>query len=316
MGFPNLNRLLMSKCSQTAIHNIHLNELYEKKIAVDISIYLYRFMDDGNFMENMYTFLSLFKYYCIIPIFVFDGKPPVEKQETIKQRNIEKKKAMQEFKELAETIDTYKNKDEIENRLKVLKKKMVKITRKDIEQSVELIQAFGFAYYFAPQEADQLCVHLVKSTDVYATMSDDMDIIISGCSRVIRNLNIVTHSATIYETDKILIEFGLTINQFREIVVLAGSDYHDKTDEKKLSLQQSFELYKKFIETSSSGSFYEWLNQHHFPTEKILAICNMFDISNYTNELNAFLNSWTSVTPKMNIDLIKSIMRQHKFIFL
>ena len=30
--------------------------------------------------ENMYLMLSIFRYYNVIPIFVFDGKPPPEKK--------------------------------------------------------------------------------------------------------------------------------------------------------------------------------------------------------------------------------------------
>ena len=318
MGFPNLNRLLTSKCSPSAIYTIHLKDLSEKRVVVDISIYLYRFMKDGCFMENIYLFLSLFQYYRIVPIFVFDGKPPAEKQETIKKRSHEKKMALKEIQELTDTIQSYTDEEKgaIENRLKVLQRKAVKVSRANVEQVVELIEAFGFAYYFAPQEADPLCVHMVKTGLADMAMSDDMDIIISGCSRVIRNLNLVNHTTTMYDTRQILQELDLNIAQLREIVVLAGSDYHTESY-KKISLFESFELYQKYRDNAPADmSFYEWVNAHYFSTENISEICRMFEDSTYTDELNTFLNEMVSETRKMNMADIQSIMRKHRFIFV
>ena len=90
MGIPKLNKLLIEKCSPHSIKKIHIKKFFNKKIAVDISIYLYKFLGDGYFMEQVYLFLSIFKYYCIQPIFVFDGKPPVEKNALLKRRYCEK----------------------------------------------------------------------------------------------------------------------------------------------------------------------------------------------------------------------------------
>jgi hypothetical protein len=44
-------------------------------------------------------------------------------------------------------------------------------TNGTITTFVELIKAFGFEHYFAPHEADQLCVYLTTSGITYATLS-------------------------------------------------------------------------------------------------------------------------------------------------
>ena len=76
MGIKNLNRFLreQSKQSKESIKFISVAELSGKKIAVDISIYMYKYASEGSLLENIYLMLSVFRYYNICPIFVFDGK--------------------------------------------------------------------------------------------------------------------------------------------------------------------------------------------------------------------------------------------------
>ena len=77
-----LNKFLQSKCRKY-ITPINLSELSGKKIVVDISIYLYKFLSENALLENLYLMISIFRENKIIPIFIFDGKPPVEKNDTI-----------------------------------------------------------------------------------------------------------------------------------------------------------------------------------------------------------------------------------------
>ena len=90
MGIKYLNRILRSQCSD-AIQETHLWNLRNKKIAVDISIYMYRFKTEDALIENIYLMVSLFKLYKITPIFVFDGKPPEEKYPEIRARKDSKR---------------------------------------------------------------------------------------------------------------------------------------------------------------------------------------------------------------------------------
>ena len=82
MGIKNLNRFIRETCKQSknCIERVHLRGLMGKKIAIDISIYLYKY---SAIIENIYLMLSIFKHYGIIPIFIFDGKPPTEKKTLI-----------------------------------------------------------------------------------------------------------------------------------------------------------------------------------------------------------------------------------------
>jgi 5'-3' exonuclease len=91
MGIRNLNKYFKEECKNSdAIKLTHMSQLSSKKIAVDISIYLYKFASEGALIENIYLMLSILRHYNIIPIFVFDGKPPAEKKELLVKRKKDK----------------------------------------------------------------------------------------------------------------------------------------------------------------------------------------------------------------------------------
>lgn len=335
MGIPKLNQLLIEKCSNS-IKEIHLETFINKKIAVDISIYLYKFVSYNNdYMEHLYLFLSIFKYYCIIPIFIFDGKPPPEKQALLKRRFSEKYQAYNEYKSLEQNKSEISDKQqlmEIEKTMNSLKKKMIRITHTHISQAIELINAFGFRHYFAPNEADQLCIYLTTIGKTYATLSDDMDMIVSGCPLVLRNFNMTTHKLLLYDTKNILKDLQLTLQEFRDIVVLSGTDYEipsestsnsistsTSTSITNIHIRKSFEYYKKYKETEMDGSidFYTWLNKNGIiENNDLYKISDLMNIETYINVLEEFIKNNISEKPKFSISSIKNIMKQNKFIFV
>jgi DNA excision repair protein ERCC-5 len=109
MGIKHLNRFIATRCDNTAIRKIHLSELSGKKIAIDASIYLYRFMSDDRLIEQFYLMLSIFRHYNIIPIFVFDGAAPQEKQELLKERREIKQRAEEKYNELEVQLHAIEN---------------------------------------------------------------------------------------------------------------------------------------------------------------------------------------------------------------
>ena len=93
MGIKHLNKFLRTECSES-IKAITIAELSGKKIAVDISIYMYKYESNEALIENMYLMLATFCQYNIIPIFIFDGKPPTEKKALLQKRKEDKKEAV------------------------------------------------------------------------------------------------------------------------------------------------------------------------------------------------------------------------------
>ena len=54
----------------------------------------------------------------------------------------------------------------------------------------KLLQSYGMKYYIAEKEADHVCGQLVNTYYKDGCLSDDMDMFVYGCHRVIRNLDI------------------------------------------------------------------------------------------------------------------------------
>ena len=107
MGIRALNKFLQAKC-KSSIKSIPLSELSGKKIAVDISIYLYKYISENALLENLYLMISIFRSNNIIPIFIFDGKPPAEKNDTIASRKKNKTDAREEYYRLKLLVESMK----------------------------------------------------------------------------------------------------------------------------------------------------------------------------------------------------------------
>ena len=57
-----------------------------------------------------------------------------------------------------------------------------------------------------------------------------MDMFAYGCDRVLRELSLVTGKVTLYRTQSILIDLRVSMQEFREILVISGTDYHYNED--------------------------------------------------------------------------------------
>ena len=104
MGIKYLNRFLRENCPESIGH-IKLEELSGKKIAIDISIYLYKYEADNVLLENMYLMLATFRHHDIVPVFIFDGKHPVVKKEILQKRRDDKLTSQNEYDELKDKLD-------------------------------------------------------------------------------------------------------------------------------------------------------------------------------------------------------------------
>jgi len=293
MGIKHLNKF-MKENAKESIKFISLAEISGKKIAVDISIYMYRYAAENNLIENIYLMLSIFRYYNIIPIFIFDGKPPDEKKQLLQKRREDKKEAEDEYNKCKLQLELNADMEDIErqeivNNMDMLKKKFIQIHKNDVENVKELIRAYGATYYDAPCEADELCALLTLKGKVWACLSEDMDMFVYGCPRVIRYMSLLNHTAVLYNMKGILEELGITQKELREICIISGTDYNTNIDDhiKKPLLYETLKYFKKYHKSKSSDSFYDWLilNTDYIKDYDLLKkIYDIFDLShNYYN---------------------------------
>ena len=331
MGIKHLNRYLQSNC-KTGISKISLNDLRGKKIAIDTSIYLYRFIGENALLENFYLMISIFREYDIIPLFVFDGKPPKEKNNLIKKRKKEKKQAEIKYIELENKIDD-KLKDipdinikgfyetteikEIKKNMDMLKKNFIKVHHSDIENVKTLFQAYGISYIEALGEADKLCAKLVCKNKVFACLSEDMDLFVYGCSKVLRYMSLLNKTVIMYDLKIILSEINMSLDEFKYICIASGTDYNIINDNDN-NLIQTLKYFKKYkINDNTNNNFYEWLEdntnyiENIYELYNIIALFNLSDMPEYKNYAKIKI-----INGPINESNLKNIMKLENFIFV
>ena len=319
MGIKNLNRFLYENCTKKSIRKFHLNELANKTIVVDTSIYLYKYSSEDSLMENMYLLISILKYYKIISIFIFDGKPPPEKRELLQKRRSIKKEAEEKYNELKNKLDDEKSNQTVQVELDRLKRLFVRISDESIKKVKTLMEAYGVTYYEAPGEADHLCEFMVNNNIAWGCISDDMDMFLYGCNYVIRNISLLKHTAILYDTAQIWMDLEMTEQNFREIMVLSGTDYniHSKTSLKEtIRWYYEYMKYKNKITTDKLLGFYVWLvkNTKYITDYKALLVTYMMFNCNNCIELE----KWKTMeiqTGKIDKERLIEIMEPEGFIF-
>lgn len=310
MGIKGLNHFLKSTCFRN-IREISLEELRYKTVVIDTSIYMYRFKCDDILIEGMYQIITQFKYYNITPVFIFDGKPPAIKNNTLKQRYYSKREsenryhaAKEELKKCINDNDTYRLKNEVS----VLRKKIVKISKDDTESVKKLLALTGTSYYQCDGESDAICAYMVKNNKAYACLSEDTDLFVYGTHRVLRYLSLLKSTVVIYDVDGMLTTLGLTFKEFQDICVLSGSDYN-KND--SFDFKTSISTFIKYIESREQISYSEWIIKQKYiqNDDGFKQAIELFD----TNRVKMTSNNFTK--SEGNLDELKRFLEIYGFIF-
>ena len=233
MGVRTLNSFLKQKCKHS-IKTINLKCLSNKKIVIDTSIYLYRFEASNTLIESFYLMLIVFNKYNITPIFIFDGKIPDIKKDTIQRRKKEKIEAITKYNELKNIEESVGYSKELDKKMDVFRKKMVTMNSDKINKVKLLFTLFGACFQEAEGEADLLCVELVRQNKVYACMSEDMDMFAYNCPRILRYLSLINHTCILYDLCLIQKSLKITNIDMTQLCILSGTDYNiNEVDEDK-----------------------------------------------------------------------------------
>jgi 5'-3' exonuclease len=239
-----------------------MSEFNGKKVAIDASIYLYRFIGENKLVEHMYLMVSIFKSHGVEPIFIFDGASPPEKKELLAERKEKKRIAEEKYQNIKNQIEDNEDKYEMLNEMEKLKKQFIHIKEADYKVVKQLLDDSGVKWIDAPGEADELCAHFMHTGQVYACLSEDMDMFAYGCCRVLRHFSLVKHNVLFYDLEQILMQLQMNVQEFRQVIVLSGTDYNK---EDTTNLQDSvkwFYAYKQSIilsEDAIQPTFYQWL---------------------------------------------------------
>ena len=271
--------------------------------------------------------LSLFRKYNIIPIFIFDGKPPKEKKALLQKRRENREESQKEFNKLKSqlsTVESEEDKHDLLNQMDILKTQIVQMNKDKIDKVKDLIRAYGATYYDAPGEADELCASLVINNKVWACLSEDMDLFVYGCSRVLRYFSLMNHTIVLYNMEGILSELNMVHKEFKDICILSGTDYNinvnEDLSEDSINLVNTLKLFKKYKNDikKEDNNFYDWLqkNTNYISNIDILMkIHGMFNLYYNHDNLKLFKDILI-VNGPIRHENIKYIMREEGFLYI
>lgn len=166
----------------------------------------------------------------IQPIYVFDGKPPKLKSETLESRRKVRAEAEEARKE---ALKAGKEKE-----ARKYAQRAARLTERMVGGAKTLLDGMGVPWIQAPGEGEAQAARLVQKGDAWAVGSQDFDSLLFGAPRLIRNVAITGRRKLpgkdvykqilpeIIELEELLEENGIDRRQLIAIGILVGTDFN------------------------------------------------------------------------------------------
>jgi len=236
MGIKGLTKLLQEKADE-CMSERDIKSYFGRIIAIDASMCLYQFLiavrsnsvqgQLTNDLGDVTSHIVGFFYRTIRmlengikPVYVFDGKPPSFKSAELKKRKEKRDKAMEDLKNAEMADDDEKQKQ--------MQKRLVKVSKKEVDDVKNLLELMGIPYINAPGEAEAQCAYMVKNNIVYGTGTEDMDALTFGTNKLLRHLTFSQAKKVPimeFNLNKVLDGLGFNMGQFIDLCILCGCDY-------------------------------------------------------------------------------------------
>ena len=262
MGVNGLLKFIRQK-SPGLIVEIPIESLFGQRIAVDASVYLYKFVCIENsggtkWYDMFFNLVVWLRSQNIRPVFVFDGKPPDEKTETQQKRRDTRKDTMEKIQKLEKIInmvDELEN-DEVPTKILVMISNAMKIDmtgqsiiqiryslyeqyKKEKSRHIEItpehpkiikrfLDLMGLPWFQATGEAEKTCAWLCKYGYVKGVVSTDSDLIAYCVPVFIQNVHAFRPTCNIIRTEDVLESFEFTEEQLRDFCLMCGTDYNSR----------------------------------------------------------------------------------------
>ena len=205
-----------------------------KKIGVDILGFLYK-AKAQHYSPILYLgrLIAAFKKYDIIPVPIFDGKPPDEKREALKMRSELRIRSDTLKVELKKDLDSSTLSETqrliAESELRVLEQNTSYLTSDERALAKQLFYACGITALNAAGEADNVLAYFSRREELAAIISNDLDLLPRGVQTLLVPDNYALpgdKSGWVeYNLTAILEHAQLSYPQFVEMCVLMGCDY-------------------------------------------------------------------------------------------
>jgi len=234
MGIKGLTQLIKQN-SPNAIETMNLHKLSGKKVAIDASLFMYKMLinmrgtnqsyltsKDGKVVSHITgIFYKTSNYLAvnITPIYVFDGKPPQNKDDVLKNRH----------EKVANAKAAMENESLSEEQKNLLEKQTIRLTKQHIDDIKQLLDLMGVSYVQADGEAEAYASEMCRKGMVDYVVTEDMDTLAFGCPKMIRTCldRSIKRSDVISVIDLsvILKDFEMSYIEFIDMCILCGCDY-------------------------------------------------------------------------------------------
>ena len=254
MGIQGLTTIIKKMCPEVQ-QKVHLSHFSGMRIPVDLHSILYRFKvaTPDRWITSFLYYITGLRKYNIHPIFILEGRAPVEKADTKLSRMDEAQKKQERAIELSIEIEQYKDggkitdyiKSEIEKskdpdvtfmwkmgivNIKYFEKKLEKLRNQqcyldnnDIKRVVKLFDSLSIPYIQAPNEGESYCCQL----DTGYVISTDTDVLAHGQS-IIRDINASDGTASVINFTNLLSCLEMSMEEFLDMCILCKTDYNNK----------------------------------------------------------------------------------------
>ncbi len=160
----------------------------------------------------------------VLPVWVFDGKPPERKLGTIRQRIAAKEKAEEQWQAAlaAGDLETARRRAAQTSRL----------TRPMVDELVRLLAALGVPAVEAPSEGEAQAAAMAARGTVWASASEDYDTLLFGSPRLVRGLAARgsgggAPAALLIDRSELLSTLGIDADELILLGILVGTDFND-----------------------------------------------------------------------------------------
>jgi flap endonuclease-1 len=226
---------------------IEFENLAGRKIAIDAFNSLYQFLSiirqpDGtplmdskgrvtSHLSGLFYRTGKLVEYGVLPIYVFDGKPPDLKRKVSEERRQIREEAHEKWKEAIKAGDMTAAKRHAQA--------SSKLTGEMIDESKRLLETMGIPWVQALGEGEAQAAYMVQHGDAWASASQDFDSLLFGSPRLIRNLTItgrrklpgkniyVSVEPELIELQKALDSLGIDRKKLIDMGIMMGTDFNE-----------------------------------------------------------------------------------------
>lgn len=264
MGINGINELIKRHAPE-AFFSLSIARLTGKRIAIDADGWMCTSMaisrrkvvnntdlltQEVNMLEvRREWFMSTLNliYACldvnVIPIFVFDGQAPIEKEATKEDRKNSRLAQKAKIDSIYSQLQISVNKGPLIDMLHKELSNYIPFSLEDKELYKIVLKGIGIPCLNAVGEGEQLCAALCIEGKVAAVLSKDTDNLVYGCPLVINKFN-YNGTMQCVRFDQALNGLKLTQRQFVDLCIMSGCDYN--TNMPGYAAIKSYNLIQKY----------------------------------------------------------------------